>query len=279
MSARNDFAAALVWARNEMRLTPRETCDRLGVNQKLLERFESGDELPDGATWSRYRNMVNKSLRNARYHELLGRARQEPLKVRPFDGKLAVVAIDTRQVAAIASAPAPSPAPSKFEQARAELLSRPGWRTDEAAAERQALARQIMRGDEHLTNDEIRNRVREKLGVGISDPTLAVIRKSMREEDKRREQRQERADRMAKAYGPPPVEPGSDARPIVPSTPTPRSAQDEIQAACELVLGAVPNLRTFTITVDDNGEAAVSYSVREVKVIETSGNLKIGRRS
>jgi len=45
--------------------------------------------------------------------------------------------------------------------------------------------------------------------------------------------------------------------------------------AAQLVLGAIPNLRTFTITVDDNGEATISHTQREVRVIETSGTLKL----
>ncbi len=50
-----------------------------------------------------------------------------------------------------------------------------------------------------------------------------------------------------------------------------------VEAAVELILGAVPNLRTFTIAVDDSGEASVDYTVREVVVRETGGSLKVRR--
>jgi hypothetical protein len=50
---------------------------------------------------------------------------------------------------------------------------------------------------------------------------------------------------------------------------------DDIRSAVELVLGALPNLRTFVISVDEHGEASVDYTMREVRVVETGGSLKV----
>lgn len=55
--------------------------------------------------------------------------------------------------------------------------------------------------------------------------------------------------------------------------------RDDLSAAVRLVIEAMPNLRTMTIDVDDDGEVAVSYKTREVRVVEDSGSLKVRARS
>lgn len=52
---------------------------------------------------------------------------------------------------------------------------------------------------------------------------------------------------------------------------------DDIEAAVQLVIGAVAGLRTFSISIDDNGEASVNYTVRETRIHETSGSIKVRR--
>lgn len=51
----------------------------------------------------------------------------------------------------------------------------------------------------------------------------------------------------------------------------------DIGAAVQLVLDAIPNLSAFKIEVDDTGEASISYTVREVKIVETGGTMKVRR--
>ena len=58
--------------------------------------------------------------------------------------------------------------------------------------------------------------------------------------------------------------------PPVPAPPTPVS---DIEAAAQIVLSAIPNLRTFTISVDDAGEVTVSHTVR----VEASSSIKLKR--
>ena len=58
--------------------------------------------------------------------------------------------------------------------------------------------------------------------------------------------------------------------PPVPAPPTPVS---DIEAAAQIVLSAIPNRRTFTISVDDAGEVTVSHTVR----VEASSSIKLKR--
>lgn len=64
--------------------------------------------------------------------------------------------------------------------------------------------------------------------------------------------------------------------------PASSAATDEInaadlEAAVQLVLGAVPGLQTFTIAVDEHGEASVEYQVRKVVVTTAGGSIKVRR--
>jgi transcriptional regulator with XRE-family HTH domain len=53
--------------------------------------------------------------------------------------------------------------------------------------------------------------------------------------------------------------------------------RDDLTAAVRLVVEAMPGLRTMTIDVDDDGEIAIAYKTREVRVVEDSGSLKVRR--
>src|ERR1700751_1321109 len=54
--------------------------------------------------------------------------------------------------------------------------------------------------------------------------------------------------------------------------------KDDLSAAVRLVVEAMPNLRSMTIDVDDEGEVAIAYKTREVRVVEDSGALKVRMR-
>ena len=84
-----------------------------------------------------------------------------------------------------------------------------------------------------------------------------------------------KAPTMAAAPAPAPVKaPTMAAAPA----PAPISASlNDVEAAAEIILGLIPNLRTFTIAVDDTGEVTVSHTVREVKVTESSTSVKLKR--
>lgn len=54
--------------------------------------------------------------------------------------------------------------------------------------------------------------------------------------------------------------------------------KDDLSAAVRLVVEAMPGLRSMTIEVDDDGEIAIAYKTREVRVVEDSGSLKVRAR-
>ena len=51
--------------------------------------------------------------------------------------------------------------------------------------------------------------------------------------------------------------------------------ENDIEGAVRLILEAIPNLRSFKVEVDDAGEVHVSHTVREVRVVESSGTMKL----
>lgn len=53
----------------------------------------------------------------------------------------------------------------------------------------------------------------------------------------------------------------------------------DLDAAIQLVLDAVPSLRSLTVNVDDEGEIQVSYRTREVRIVEDTGTLALRRRA
>jgi DNA-binding transcriptional regulator YiaG len=63
--------------------------------------------------------------------------------------------------------------------------------------------------------------------------------------------------------------------PVTPAPVEPMVNEKDIEAAAQIVLSAIPNLKTFTISVDDKGEVTVSHTTREVRVVEASGSIKL----
>jgi len=51
--------------------------------------------------------------------------------------------------------------------------------------------------------------------------------------------------------------------------------KNELSTAVHLLVEAMPSLRSMTIEVDDDGEIAIAYKTREVRVVEDSGQLKV----
>jgi hypothetical protein len=62
------------------------------------------------------------------------------------------------------------------------------------------------------------------------------------------------------------------AAPITPPAKI-ASIDETLQTAIDLVLEAVPNLATLSIAVDAGGEVSCSYTTREVRVVESSGQF------
>jgi hypothetical protein len=139
--------------------------------------------------------------------------------------------------------------------------------------------------------DSVVEHVRREFGVGISPETVDEIREELK---------RERIKAEIIAELPPPVPPTMPAMaaqllekiatPIAdnkvgPAQPT--NAQQahldamatpepgDLQTAVQLILEALPGLQTFSITVDESGEASVDYQIRKVKIETVGGSIKV----
>lgn len=127
--------------------------------------------------------------------------------------------------------------------------------------------------------DSVLEDVRRVFGVGISPDVVEEIREQIKQAQAlavlpqttialmNAEQAQRELDAKFAAM----------TRAAQAAQPTGAVNHDDLEAAVQLVLGAVPNLRTFSIAVDEHGEASIDYTVREVVVRETAGSLKVRR--
>ena len=55
----------------------------------------------------------------------------------------------------------------------------------------------------------------------------------------------------------------------------PKSDGGDMDAAIRLLVDAVPNIRSLSIEVDDDGKISVGYRTREVRVVEETGTLSL----
>lgn len=53
----------------------------------------------------------------------------------------------------------------------------------------------------------------------------------------------------------------------------------DVDAAVQLLVDALPNLRTLTITVDDAGEIGIAFKTRRIVEVEEDGERRVKRRS
>lgn len=178
-------------------------------------------------------------------------------------------------LAARGIAPKPSDTPAVKHKPRASVPL--GTHTPEACKQREEWARLQFRQRPRMSiqgQDGLNIIMRQRFGVGISWEVASRIK-------------QEVNDELAKlppavpagvTSTAPTLAPGVDLGPppIVIKAAVAPSDRD-IGAAVQLVLDAIPNLRTFTITVDDAGEASIEYKIREVKIVETGGSMKVRR--
>lgn len=132
-------------------------------------------------------------------------------------------------------------------------------KTKHAIKQRQALAIEMLKADPFATNKQIRDAAVAKFGVGVSAGSLTKIRRSIKKREAKDLARAESAPQAAAE--------NSDSR----------STQSDLHAAVDLIFNAIPNLLTFGVTVTENGDVDVSYTIKEVKVVKTSGNLKVKR--
>lgn len=222
-----------------------------------------------------------------------------PLAHKPFSGLVGVALPEPapdartvnpgREVAYHAAPPKLDPAPPVSRDDHTERSTRTklalaklprGWKSAEQKNKRRAFALELIRQRPGIRThgaDSLHEALVQTFGVGLGEPTIDELREQVR-----REKECEHVPvAQAAPLKPAPVQESISVThsPGMPKPPpsNPHDPQAEIATAVSLVLEAIPNLRTFTISVDDQGEASVDYTMREVKVIETGGSLKVKR--
>lgn len=167
-----------------------------------------------------------------------------------------------------------------------------GSDTTDARTRRKAFVRELLAAfpDKRTTGaDSVVALVRKTFGIGISPESVDEIR----EELKRERLTAEVTAEVLKRTGQQPIAPGAAASAPAPNPPplpaavglpvealsgaTGEQHAGDLETAVQLVLEALPGLQTFTISVDENGEASVDYQIRKVKVETVGGSIKVKR--
>jgi len=308
-SAREQLAEVIVFLRKDRRFEMTRAANMVGVPAVVFVAWENGREVPDERAWERLKTVIHHGFRaheslwrQARIEQGLDRRQEgsQPTKLtqRPFERLLAAKKIEVEPP----KPPEPKMAPVQQPvepvkptttdipetllgegydlQAAYVAINQlpPGWGTRLAAQDRAAYAKELIQ--QGLKTQEVIDKVREKFKVGISSSTVTAIREELKKEGK---------VYKAEPSAPTPPEPPTPAPnevlnepPKAPAkAPSPQEDVNEgdLRTAVEMLRSVVPNLKTFSISVDDNGELEVSYSRREKRVVETivetSGSFKV----
>lgn len=145
---------------------------------------------------------------------------------------------------------------------------------------RKAFVRQLLIANPNKRTqgaDSVLEHVRRQFGIGISPDTVDEIREELRRE-------RIKAEIIAELPAPvPPTMPAMAAQllehiatptaPAVPATNDPQPG--DLEAAVQLIRDALPGLQTFTISIDENGEASVDWQIRKVKIETVGGSIKV----
>jgi hypothetical protein len=282
-SARAKLGEVIKYHREKVGFDHRTVSRVCGASVSDVEAWERGALVPTSDQWGRLKRAVNHALRG--FAELYQRARQEQLDDRArierslsahapkptpvvvnLGDKLREALPSSSRPAADAPVTQPAPEVRRRKPSRIRGLP-PGIMTAEAVAARREFARNVLRQRPHIRErgaDSLDELLVQRFGIGISPDAARNIRAQvLRERDG--------------GASTPVVAPPAPAPVRQPTAPPREVNASDVAAAVELILGAVPSLRTFTIVVDDSGEASVDYTVREVVVRETGGSLKVRR--
>lgn len=241
----------------------RRTANATSSSIDQVNAWEEGQDVPTFAQWASLKGAVNHGLGSftGLYHE----ARKEQGFV-PSGGppKALTVPLAEKLSAAITIAAAKA-IPEKEEVNRGAAT--PGFKYPEGAKtakarnERIEWARAQLRLRPHMPlngPDGLKALVRSRFGVALSWDTMAELKEEV--------------------TGQAITEKEEVPTPVKVNVPT-VNLGETFETAARLVLDAVPNLASFTITVDPvTGEAAVAYAIRQVQVVEQSGTITVGGR-
>ncbi len=167
-----------------------------------------------------------------------------------------------------------------------------GSYSSEAIARRKAYVRELFAQRPKMRtsgDDSVLEAVRKTFGIGISPETVEAIREELRLEAIRGQLRAELLEQSPKPVEIKPVPPAAHhpaldsfnrtaAEIAAPApSPTPHASTGDIETAVQLILEALPHLQTFTISVDEHGEASVDFQIRKVVITTDGGSFKVKR--
>lgn len=290
--ARQKLGEVIRWHVEQRGKSDRMIADFCGAPISQVVAWKEGRLVPDGPQWHALKRGIHRALNE--HNQLYQRAKAEQDAERetikrgitsmrinangPTNGAAkngANTPINTAlgdKLRAVVEQLPPVSEP-KEETVKTKNSSRankpPGAYTLEAQKERLDFARGLLLQRPHMRvggPDGLVAAIRTRFGISVAPNTLVKLKAQVQQEID--------ASRAPKPAVSAPVTPPLANVAPTPSTTVPTS---DLEAAVQLILGAIPNLRTFTISVADDGEASVDYKVREVKVVETGGSLKVRR--
>lgn len=160
-----------------------------------------------------------------------------------------------------------------------------GWKARDQIERRKAFALEQLRlrpGIRTTGADSLDTLLQRTFGVGLSASAVAELRAQVERERIEAERQRIRAEVLTEVAAPAPAPEPKPER-VIEQLPHERTgtgevSEDDLAAAVDLVLHAIPGLQTFTITVDEHGVASVDYQIRKVVVTTAGGSLKVPRR-
>ncbi len=255
------------------RHTDYQVADFIGASVKLYDQWKAGELVPDNQRWSRMCQMMRdlrpyRGLWQEALAELAHKDQTRPL-VTNLGSKLANIKI--------VADPEPAPAPTPVAQEPEATKARPegftvanlpaGWRLPENVAAREEYARAMVRENPEITTAEIREAQTKEFGVATASKRMnEVIEDELAKVAKAKKRAETKAARDADPYAYQRTQERKEAK----AKKAP-SLQDNVTAATELLLEAIPNLSTFTLTVGSDGATKVEFKTR--KVVEEEGSI------
>ncbi len=295
---RQELGAVIRVQRERREWNHRRLANCIGASQSAIEAWEAGHGVPNSAQWGALRKRIDRSF--GLYGELYRAACREDEEERQrITGAMSMhangsntrptlaVSLGERIIAAsptpavVTPEPAPPPAPVPRRRRGPYQPEPTGARAREAIKARDLFVRNTLRQRPAIRyggDDGIGVLLHQRFGIGVSPARVEVIRAEVQLERARdaTAMAPREAQPSAISHGRPLGEPLASA-PAAPKQPVALSTDGDLEEAVGIVLLAIPGLRRFVITVDDNGEASVDYTVREVKVTERGGSIKVKR--
>lgn len=240
--------------REQRGLSVRNVADRVGQSAAKVEAWERGDDVPDERSWGRYKAMVHRKLNE--FGDLRQRAIEQLTQRKPNERTF--VHRPLEKLADVVPLPVAQPDPEP--RTIAAPVEARSFGAESQSAKRQAFALDILRQRPSIRArgaDSLDELVRRTFGVGLSNETVMRLRAQVE---------RERASVSSVAR----------TRPAVPAQ---YDAAADVGAAVSLLLEAIPTLQSFTLEVDERGEASVQYQVRKevVRVETVGGSLRVKR--